>query len=224
MKKVLITGSGGVIGSVLRNGLPHDTTDFDLPDYDVGNLHHLLEVARGHEVLVHLAWNKSNDDWLSENLDPENIQNNFNVYEAAQQAGVKRVIIASSVHADRFTGDDLQKNTLLNPYALPTPDSPYGANKCMIEALGRYYADAKGIEVVCARFGGVNAMNKPPEHPKSERQVWFSHEDCVSLIQTLISTPNIPNNYAIVYGMSDNKDRIHDLQNPFGWKPKDGTK
>ena len=222
MKRVLVTGSGGVIGSVLRDGLPHDITEFDLPGSNVKNFPHLMDKARGHDVIVHLAWDKSHDDWLSENLAPSNIQNDFNVYEASHQAGVKRVIIASSVHADDFVGR--QTAGLLNPYALPIPDSPYGANKCMIEALGRYYAHAKGLEVVCVRFGGVNRADQPPKSPYSERQVWFSQRDCVSLILSLIQAPEITGKYAILYGISDNKDRLHDLVNPFDWKPQDGAR
>lgn len=221
MARVLITGSGGIIGTVLKQGLPHELTDFDLPDSDIMEFADVFEKAHGHDTLVHLAWSKNHDDWLAENLDPANVQGIFNVYEAAHQAGVRRVIMASSVHADDFVGDTL--NVPLQPYALPTPDSPYGANKCLMEALGRYYAQAKGLEVVCIRFGGVNRDNKPPQTPYSERQVWFSHDDCVSLVRACIETTEVPNRYAIVYGMSQNKDLIHDLKNPFGWHPKDGT-
>lgn len=219
MKKVLITGSGGVIGSILKKGLPHETTDFDLPHANVLNFTHLLDAAIGHDVIVHLAWNKKYDDWLSEGLDPENIQGNFNAYEAAHQAGVKRIIIASSVHADDFVGH--KQSGLLNPYALPVPDSPYGANKCMVEALGRYYASAKGLEVICVRYGGVNKTDIPPKTPYSERQVWLSQRDCINLITSLIEASEVPEKYAIVYGVSHNKDRLHDITNPFGWEPKD---
>lgn len=221
MQKVLITGSGGVIGTVLKKGLPHETTDFDLPHSNILNFQHLLEVARGHDTVIHLAWNKKHDDWLTERLDPENIQGNFNVYEAAHQAGVKRLIIASSVHADDFI--DHKQLGLLNPYSLPVPDSPYGANKCMIESLGRYYASAKGLEVICVRFGGVNVADIPPMSPYSERQVWLSQKDCISLIKSLINTTEVPGKYAIVYGVSDNRDRLHDISNPFGWVPEDGA-
>lgn len=221
MKKVLITGSGGVIGGVLKKGLPHETTDFDLPHSSVGNLQQLIETARGHDAIIHLAWNKHKDDWLSENLNTENIQNCFNVYEAANQAGVKRVIIASSVHADDFVGNHIQAP--LNPYALPTPDSPYGASKCMMEALGRYYAQAKGLEVICIRFGGINKSDVPPPSPPSERKVWFSQADCVSLVIACLQADEIAGNFVIVHGVSNNAGLVHDLSNPFGWTPEDGA-
>lgn len=221
-KKVLIIGSSGVIGNVLRSGLEHDTTDFDLPHFDAKEYAHLYEKARGHDVMVHLAWDFDRDGWLGENLNPTNTLISFNVYQAAIDAGVKRVIMASSVHADRFTSRD-DRHDLLKPFDLPLPDSPYGAGKVMMEALGRYYADAKGLEVVCIRFGGVNRDNRPPESPYSERQVWLSHQDCVTLVKAAIEAESIPYGYTIVYGVSNNKDRLHDIVNPFGWEPHDGA-
>lgn len=221
MKRVLITGSSGTIGSVLKSDLPYDTTDFDLPDKNVKDLTQLVESARGHDVIVHLAWNKKHDDWLTENFDQDNLRNEFNVYEAASLAGVKRVIMASSVHADDFVKHTRQG--MLKPYDLPIPDSPYGASKCMLEALGRYYAHAKGLEVVCVRYGGVNKLDVAPTHPESERQVWLSQRDCLSLVTKIIDVDSVFNNYAIVYAVSDNEGRLHDISNPFDWQPQDSA-
>lgn len=222
MNKVLITGNDGVIGSVLQANLPHETTDFDLPEDDAEKYKDLYEKARGHDALVHLAWDFESDGWLAERLNPDNTLISFNVYQAAVDAGVKRVIVASSVHADKFTHHD-PASGLLQPYSLPLPDSPYGAGKCLLEALGRYYADAKGLEVICIRFGGVNREDIPPNSPYSERQVWFSHRDCANLVKACLDAPKVPNNYAIIYGVSNNKGRLHDLSNPFGWQPQDGA-
>jgi NAD+ dependent glucose-6-phosphate dehydrogenase len=221
MQRVLITGSKGVIGTVLTNGLPHDTTDFDLPNHDAEEYKNLYEHAKGHDAIVHLAWDFERDGWLADNLNPDNTLISFNVFQAAVDAGVKRVIVASSVHADKFAGRDLATRGLLRPYDLPLPDSPYGAGKCLLESLGRYYADAKELEVVCIRFGGINKQDTPPNSPQSERQVWFSHRDCLSLVQKCLDAKDIPDNYAIVYGVSDNANRLHDICNPFGWEPQD---
>jgi len=222
--KVLITGSKGVLGMLLRKGLPHDTTDFDLPEHNAEKYEHLYGRAKGHSTIIHLAWDFEGDGWLGENLNPRNTQISFNVFQAAVDAGVKRVIVASSVHADKFAGRNISAaDGLLHPYDLPVPDSPYGASKCFAEALGRYYADAKGLEVVCVRLGGVNKDDVPPAFPYSERQVWCSQRDCLGLIKKCLEAESVPNNYAIVYGVSDNKDRLHDLSNPFGWQPQDGA-
>lgn len=223
MPKVIITGSGGTVGSALRAQLPYDTTDFDLPHLDAKNFNHLFQTARGHDTLIHLAWDFEMDGWLGENLNPDNTLISFNVYEAARQAGIKRVIMASSVHADEFHSHDIRQHGLLQPYDLPKPDSPYGASKVFMEALGRYYADAKGLEVICIRFGGVNLQDQPPAVPDSERQVWLSQRDCASLVQACVEAPTIDNNYALLYGISDNAGRLHDLTNPFGWMPMDGA-
>ncbi|HEX3732088.1 MAG TPA: NAD(P)-dependent oxidoreductase, partial [Mycobacteriales bacterium] len=154
-------------------------------------------------------------------FDSENSLMSFNIYRAAVEAAVPRVIMASSVHADKFV--DRASSNLLNPYSLPLPDSPYGAGKCTMESLGRYYANSKGLEVICVRFGGVNSKNVPPDAPYSERQVWLSHRDCANLISRCIDADEIPNNYSIIYGVSRNRDRMHDYTNPLGWEPQDGA-
>ncbi len=222
MHKILVTGSKGTVGQTLQRHLPHETTDFDLPEFDAKQYDHIVKRARGHDTIIHLAWDFESDGWLAENLNPDNTLISFNIYQAAIDAGVKRVIMASSVHADKFAGRDVTSRGLLRPYDLPLPDSPYGAGKCMMESLGRYYADAKGLEVICIRFGGVNKVDKAPESPKSERQVWLSQRDCASLVQKCVEADDIPGGYAIVYGISDNAARLHDLSNPLGWEPIDG--
>jgi uronate dehydrogenase len=206
---------------VLRAGLSeHAITEFDLPSHSILDRKQLTESMRGHDTVIHLAWASKHDNWLTETFDPVNLEGAFNVLEAAQIASVRRVIIASSVHADDFFNHG--KYGLLDPYSLPVPDSPYGAAKCMIEALGRYYASAKNLEIVCIRLGGVNKENKPPDHPESERQVWLSHADCVSLMSASVEAKSIPK-YVIFYGMGNNPDLLHDLKNPFGWHPQDSA-
>ncbi len=221
MKKVLITGSSGVVGRIVTAGAEFEVTHYNLPEFDALNYEQLVEAAKGHDVLIHLAWNKTHDDWLTENFDTENMQHSYNVLHAAAVASVPRVIIASSVHADKFAHREVR--SLLRPYELPLPDSPYGASKTMIEAMGRYFADAKGLEVICVRLGGVNKTDVPPNSPESERHVWLSSRDCVSFFNAAVAIDSVPGKYAITYAVSDNVCRVHDFSNPFGWKPQDGA-
>ncbi|MBF6300896.1 NAD(P)-dependent oxidoreductase [Nocardia amamiensis] len=219
--RALITGSSGIIGRVLISGLTWDKTPFDLPADDVRQYDRLVTSFAGHDAVIHLAWDTQSDNYRADFHHPDNALQVVNVYRAAVEAGVRRVIMASSVHADKFT--DRAIDGLLDPYALPVPDSPYGAGKCFMEALGRYYADSKDLEVVCLRFGGVNSGNEVPDGSNSERHVWLSHADCVQLVQKCLDADSIPGNYAIIYGVSNNADRIHDYKNPVGWMPRDGA-
>jgi len=88
MAKVLVTGSKGVLGSVIKAGLAHSVTDFDLPDQNMESYEQLYEHAKGHDTVIHLAWDFKNDGWLAENLSPGNTLMSFNAFQASVDAGV----------------------------------------------------------------------------------------------------------------------------------------
>jgi len=216
--KVLITGSAGKIGRVLVRGLAHDVTEFDLPEYDARSLDQLTDAAMGHDALPHLAWNTTSENSANDSIDFDNALMAFNAYRACVQTHVRRVIVASSVHADVANPS---RDGLLVASSVSTPDSPYGASKVFVEALGRYFA-ARGLEVVIVRFGGVDQHvcagdfgNGTDPHPW-----WLSHADCVALVDACLRAPAVPGGYAAFYGVSDNPGRVHDTTNPFGWVPE----
>lgn len=214
---VLMTGAEGTIGTVLRQGLQADTTSFDLPEHDARDLDQLARAAKGHDAVIHLAWNVATENMRSESVDPDNGLMAANAYRAALLAGVPRIIIASSVQADIFP-----QPKLIRADAVGTPQNVYGADKVFIEALGRHYA-TKGLGVICIRFGGVRVDNIPSTETPTERQVWLHNTDCVSLVQTCLEASTVPDNFAVLHGVSDNPGRLHDLSNPFGWWPRHGS-
>lgn len=216
--KILITGSSGKIGTILAAGLNHDVSCYDLPEADILNFDQLVRSFMNHDTIIHLAWKTDTDNYTSNFHDSENSQMAFNVYQAAVEAGVRRVIMASSIHASmRLSESD---TSLIDPLAIPYPDSPYGAGKVFMEALGRYYANYKHLEVICLRFGSVGWGK--PDLSDPEHRFWLSDNDCISLVEHCLRAEQINDSYCTINAVSDNKGRIHSLVNQFGWIPSDG--
>lgn len=157
---ILLTGSAGRIGQAVVKELgPQAVRGFDLvptpglTDYVTGTLLDLPALAKamqGIETLIHLAATPDDDDFMSQLL-PNNIVGVYNVLEAARQAGVKRLVLASSgqvVWYQRKTGPfpigaDVQ----------PTPRYWYACTKMFLEAAGRSFSEAHGMSVIVVRLG-----------------------------------------------------------------------
>jgi len=220
MKQVVVTGASGVIGSVIIGGLSgFELVPFDLPRNDVlrtGDLDAALTTAT---YVVHLAWNSETENFRSDILDPANATMMYNVMRRSLYHGVKRVVLASSIHADEYPNPG--RGELFTAASVGIPDSVYGADKLFGEAMGRHYS-TRGLEVISLRFGGVNRSNSQPRDDRTERAVWLSHRDCTDLIQKCLDADVVPENYVCIYAVSNNLGRWHDFSNPFGWTPRDG--
>jgi len=74
------------------------------------------------------------------------------VSAVAREAGVQRVLLASSIHA---VGFHTPASVEAVEVPTPRPDTYYGVGKVVMEALGQLYADRFGMSVVAARLGTV---------------------------------------------------------------------
>ncbi len=197
-QKIVITGANGILGSILCQGLGgrYAITKMISTDGDVSDYETVRNTIAGHTAIIHLA----RKSWYEKGLHQETYQKNaqmfLNIYTAAAEMGVKRIIMASSVHAGY--------------------DTAYGVEKISMEAWGWWFA-TQGLEVVCIRFGAINRENRAY---RAETELFLSHRDGIALVDAILAAPSIPNNFAIVHGVSDNGKRIHDVANPFGWKPQ----
>ena len=231
-KKILITGCQGNIGRIITAGLSDRyeiigidrkpiTGESQIQLDIMGDAHELRNVCRGKDVIIHLAWDMS-EDFPKETIIPENKSMAERVLLLAIEEKIPRIIFASSVHAHEYPNPD---GGLIDPTMLPIPDSPYGASKVYIEALSRYYARKKSIEIVCIRFGGVNENDEIrfSEDPQYDK-VFLSKSDCVSLLTSCIETKKIPNNFGIIYGISDVAGRMHSFENVLHWRPNPAKK
>ena len=206
MKCVLITGAAGSIGSSLRATLSgkyrlrlsdrvpvtdlHDDEEFMAADVtDPGALAPLMNGVDG---VVHLGGVPREDAWQP--ILDINIVGTYNVFEAAREAGVERVIFASSNHAIGF----YPRTQRIDTDVTVRPDSRYGVSKVFAEALGSLYADKYGLRVMCIRIG--NLADEPVDVRRLS--IWVSPRDLSQLVEIGLEHPDMHNE--IVYGVSDN--------------------
>lgn len=220
--KILLTGANGVVGTILREEIKeHTFIPFDLPHCDAINFDQIIQALSDCDAIIHLAWNTKTENWFNKNIDVTNMQMAFNVYRAALASGVKRVIVASSIHVNDLGIQGINK--IIHPNDPPSPDSPYGASKLFVEHLGNYFSK-QGLEVVCVRISGLNEDNFPQiptEQDLYSQKKWFSHKDCAELFRAILRAEAVPNNFSVLYGVSNNTGRLVDTINPFGWEPHD---
>jgi UDP-glucose 4-epimerase len=128
-----------------------------------GNVSDLAEGAVvGADVVYHLAAQvsvpRSVEDPLGSHRSTE--ASTLSVLHAAQRAGVRRVVIASSsaVYGDRPT---LPKKEAHDP----APASPYAVAKLCSEIHARHWAEYRGLQTVCLRFFNVYGPRQDPKSP-----------------------------------------------------------
>jgi uronate dehydrogenase len=226
-KRIVITGSRGSLGKILQKELKgvfdlacidkkpdsKETIVLDIAD----DYEKFRNILKGNDVIIHLAWDTL-EDFPSENIVQQNKAMAENVYRAAVENNISRVIVASSVHVNDYSKVPI--GTYLDPKAECWPDTPYGATKIYIEYLGRYFARRYGLEVICIRFGGVNEKDEIRLNENSlYDKVLLYKKDFVQLIRMCIEVEKVPNNFAVFYAISNMKGRVHALDNFLGWWP-----
>ena len=159
--RVLVTGGLGRLGRYVVPELAGhcrvSVLDRDRggarPDFpaDVLDLEAVGRAMPGHDAVVHLAAVDVSVPAPPERIFDTNVRGTWNVLQAAQQAGVRRVIVSSSVAA---TGIDTARPPLYLPVDEAHPLRPthdYGLSKEIDEAIARSFALRSGLEVVVLR-------------------------------------------------------------------------
>ncbi|MGD9045042.1 MAG: NAD(P)-dependent oxidoreductase [Desulfobacterales bacterium] len=234
-KKILITGAAGSIGKVLKaslkkwyqlrllchqNILPAES-DEEVCLGSITDPSKMVEASTGVNAVVHLAANSWEDSAFEEVLQP-NIIGTYTVFEACRQAGVGRIIYASSNHVTGYYEIERTYTTAEMPVR---PDGYYGVSKVFGEALGRYYADAFGISVICIRIGTCRSKSHVIKRDDDRiLSTWLSHRDMVQLVRRSIEAEAI--RFGIYYGISGNTRAYWDIENArkeIGYAPQDNA-
>ena len=247
VKKILITGVSGLVGSVLAASLKneYEVTGIDLQDSnlvptlkaDCTILDNIMPAFSGIDMVIDLASNPNQySKWNV--VHDVNLKCTSNALEAAKECGVKRVIFASSNHTSGmhefdmpysqiikgdYTGLESNQIPMISTDMPVRPDGPYGIAKVFGESAGRFYSDQYGLSSLSIRIGTLNVEGKP----MNQRQfaTLISHPDLVQLFRKCIEAP-LTLKYGIYYGVSDNKWRFWDIKyskSDIGYTPQDNA-
>ncbi len=201
---VLVTGATGKLGlatceALLRHGFDVRATDQKLPpDFDfateLGDLkdeYFVHGLMRGLGAVVHLGNHPNAFAGPSaQRLLAENTTMNANVFHAALQHGIERIVFASSVQAFLYTDFERRPDTHRLPYlpldgnapCAPGPNT-YGQSKEFAERMLQHLCAAHpklsatalrfpmlANEQLIGRFESVRSLSKG----------WFNFAECVS--------------------------------------------
>lgn len=190
---VLLTGASGKIGKAFRRydggryrlrladrerPALHDGERAETLLLDVADLNACRAACAGIETVVHLAADPNPDADFYGSLLDNNINGVFNIHQAALDAGVKRVVFASSVHAVTGYFPDAQPQ---EDWA-PRPRNMYGASKAFGEAVGSVFA-AQGLMTIAIRIAAFNNPGAdPPDRAPQDAAGFISTRDMSHLL------------------------------------------
>jgi nucleoside-diphosphate-sugar epimerase len=182
-KTVVVTGGAGFIGSnlvraLVKRGYNVRVVD-NLSTGNIDNLHDVIPHIKfmGGDILDPAFLKKAfkDADYVLHQAalpsvprsiaDPEtshnvNVNGTFNVLLAAKEAGVKKVVLASSssVYGNRKTRPTEGKKEILRSQPL----SPYAVTKIIGEGYAKVFAHVYGLPTVCLRYFNVFGYRQDP--------------------------------------------------------------
>lgn len=241
--RVLVTGASGLIGGLTIGGLGHKYAFSGLSRRPVAGIPHIAadigdrdavrRACRGVDMVLHLAAETQDyNDW--ERVFASTMRGTVNVYEAAVEAGVRRVVFMStgstmcgyewfdgSPYGALARGEEPAPGWRMLDYRdPPRPDGPYAVGKLFGENAGRWYADRYGLSVLCIRLGAV----LPSDQPELVRHFpgYLAQADAVQMIDRCLAAPPALG-FAIFDAISENSRRWRDTSHAkevLGWRPE----
>jgi nucleoside-diphosphate-sugar epimerase len=142
-----------------RDNLTHVIDQIELVEGDIRDPDLVRRVMRGVEYVLHHAALVSVPQSMTDPAATHevNVTGTLNVLVAAREAGVERVVLASSSAVYGDNGD-----LPLNETAGPRPLSPYAASKLAAEVYCQMFFAAYGLPTVALRYFNVYGPRQNP--------------------------------------------------------------
>lgn len=174
--KVLVTGGMGTVGRaavarLVRNGhrvrvigrRPGMSVDgAEYRPCDITDFGALSEQMRGMEAVVHLAAIIHPSMAPGHEIFRVNCAGTFNVYRAAADCGIQRVVCASSINALGYNFGIKNFDLLYFPMDEEHPTyttDPYSFSKQIVEQTAAYFWRREGVSSVCLRLPAVYELS-----------------------------------------------------------------
>ncbi len=233
--KVLITGACGFIGRNLIAELephhelrlvdsvaPADATVFaggrerraaplvtrwPFVNADIGDLAALRQACEGIDAVIHLAADPTGYADRGKEIMQVNVVGTYVVLDAARQAGVKRVLCASSINAFgtfywRLSGKPAPYTSMPLDESFDTvPEDPYSLSKRCNEETCAAFTRAYGLTTAAFRFAGVLAAERyetlrrelqPTAAWSDDLYQWVHVTDLVRGLRRAVESPALP--------------------------------
>ena len=168
MKKIVVTGSSGragraVVQDLLAHGYevkgvdlaPAPETDAPSVRADLTNLGEALEVLLNANAVVHLANIPAPGRYPPGRTFTENITMNYNIFSAAVDLGLKRVVWASSETTLGLPFGTPPRYAPVDEAHYPFPESSYALSKVASEAIAEPFARWSNIPFIGLRFSNI---------------------------------------------------------------------
>jgi uronate dehydrogenase len=216
--RVLLTGAAGYIGGlviakladrydwVLTDRKPiADTRGLTFVQADISEIDQLRPLCQNVDTVLHLAAVAQDSAW--QDLLPNNVVGVYNLFQAASEAGCKRVVFASSIQAVEGYPRDVQ----IRDDMPVSPLTLYGATKAWGEALAAFYARQKNLSAICLRIGWVMPRHHRYMAPGAPRlDMILTHPDLIRLVVASIDAPD-DLRFGIFHGVSNNRWKRLDI-------------
>ena len=198
-RTILITGSHGLIGTIIRPALAkydHGLVllDKNNPDNPVDLLNDKIDrYLRGIDTVIHLAANP--DPFIDEKQADKNIEITKRVISACENSNIERIVNASSINVypyyDLFSkGEKITYAIRSNPnitFGKRVTKGYYGTAKILSESLLKQFCRDKSLSLINLRFGCVTEDNSLPRQEDEsidpvDREIFLLHEDLKKII------------------------------------------